>query len=319
MINSSTILPENLRHQYLLCYIKHYLENSNQDRITSNDIAYSIDEDMKIFSNQAITRLFSRYNLKNKPSCKYNPDGTKTFYRYYLKKKLLNVLQQLDIYSFNREQLIKALNSKSATKVTNSSIYSSDSAISGTLNGGGVNGVHNGSIHLLSPVDYLLETYSEEDIEYYNKITDYNFYYYYYFVQALKGIVEIDGSHLLIPERFPSDRDGYPLLTQSLLNYLKLPIDIKLFDTDRISRIVTQVYNPLLRYEDSNGTLLHGHHIRCKEHYNCISPMHLTPAETDLHAKYHNMARDGHPLLNPNEHFQVVGDVPTINTTVTIN
>jgi hypothetical protein len=47
--------------------------------------------------------------------------------------------------------------------------------------------------------------------------------------------------------------------------------------------------------------------------------MHLTPAETDLHAKYHNMARDGHPLLNPNEHFQVVGDVPTINTTVTIN
>ena len=69
-----------------------------------------------------------------------------------------------------REQLIKALYSKSATKVTNSSIYSSDSAISGTLNGGGVNGVHNSSIHLLSPIDYLLETYSEEDIEYYNKI-----------------------------------------------------------------------------------------------------------------------------------------------------
>jgi len=294
--------------------MKHYLENSNQERFTSNDIAYSIDKDMKVFRNQVITRLLSRYNLKSKPSSKYNPDGTKTFLRYYLKKKILNVLQQLDIYSFNREQLIKALSSKSATKVTNSSIYSSNSAISGTLNGGGVNGVHNSSIHLLSPVNYLLETYSEEDIEYYNKITVYHFYYYYYFVQALKGIVEIDGKHLLIPDKFKTDDDGYPLLTQSLLNYLKLPIDIKLFDTDRISRIVTQVYNPLLRYDN-----LHGHHIRCKEHYNCINPMHLTPAETDLHAKYHNMARDGHPLLNPAEHFQIAGDIPTINTTVTIN
>jgi len=301
MINTSTILPANLRHQYLLCYIKHYLEDCEEDKFTSNEIAESIDG---IFSNQIITRLLSRYNFKSKGASVYNPNGANTFYRYYVTKKVLNVLQQLDIYSFNLNQLKKALTAKSATKVSKTSTFSAG-------NGGSNNSTQVQSTHLYSPLDYLFETYTEEDIEIYNKITDFNFYYYYYFVQALKDIVEIEGNHILIPDGFTTDRDGYPLLDQKLLNYLELPIDISLFDTDRISRIVTQVYNPLLDYSD-----LHGHHIRCKEHYNCINPMHLTPAVTHLHAKYHNMERKAvginHPILNPKEHFQVVEITPTV-------
>ena len=60
---SSIILPTDVRQQYLLCYMKHYLEHCEAKTFTSNEIAESLLGDL--VKGSEVTRLLT--SLKFSP------------------------------------------------------------------------------------------------------------------------------------------------------------------------------------------------------------------------------------------------------------
>ncbi len=294
---SSIILPNDVNQQYILCYLKYYLEHSSFDTFTSNEVA---ETTLGIINNGSIiTRLLTKYNLKPKKTTRHNPSGTNPTVYTYETKLVLNILQILAIDSFDAEQFNSAFYTKTPVKTTINHSF--------TMNyDRGVNSIQPKSTHLQSPLLVIFKEYSLVDIELYSqalstKDKPFNFHCYYHLVKELMKLVSInDDGCITLPEEFiNTDKEGYSILSRKLLKHLGLHFPIELFYTRKLHKIVTQVYNPLLVLDD-----LHCHH-KCKNRA-CISPLCVTPSASHLHIPYHNKARDEHPLNDPTEHFQII-------------
>ena len=302
MINSSTILPAESDKQYLLCYMKYYLENCKSETFTSNEIAEETDG---LFKGFHITRLLTKYNLKSKKTTLYNPNGTYPTVYIYNTKMVLNILQELAIDSFNLLQLNDAIRSKNRVNVSKQSINT-------LINGRGIQSENFSSIPIDVLLDFVYPSFTPEDVFAYHQETNFNYHYYYELSHALKNILEVDVETkcLNVPKDFPRDKSHYPLLTPKLLKHLNLPMDITQFQTRQLSRIITQTFNPLLDY---NG--LEGHHIcriRGEENRACCNPAHLTPATKPKHIAFHNRVGDDHAHNDPTQTFQIV-ETNTLN------
>jgi len=297
MIDSSIYLPSDIKQQYILCYLKYYLEHTDFPRFTSNEVAETTLGIIK--HGSSITRLLTRLNLKPTKRPLYNPLGTnKTIYTYET-SEVLDVLQKLAIHSFNAEQFNTAFYSKTAVKTADkhSFIMNYDR---------GVNSIIPESTHIESPLVVILNQYSIKDIELYDqalstKDKPFYFHCYYHVVKELMKIVKVSfNGCITVPEEVSHiDKEGYSILTTKLLKHLGLDFPIQLFSTRKLHKIITQVYNPLLILDD-----LHCHH-KCKNS-SCISPLHVTPSEPNLHITYHNKDGAEHPLNDPQQTFQIV-------------
>jgi hypothetical protein len=288
---SSIILPTDLKKQYLLCFIKHYLEHCDSETFTSKEIA---DETLDLVTSNMVTISLSKLSISPKETSLYNPNGAPISVRTYNTKLVLDILQKVALHSFTFEQYNTAYFSRTPTKTTNSS---------GNFNGG-TEGKNFGSTHLESPLLLIFNQYTKEEIDVlHNQMNlGFNFMHYYQLTQALKDIVVIgDNNCITLPEGFKRDYEGYSIADNHLLKFLNLPFTIDSLSTKRLHKIVAQTYNPLLDYSD-----LHVHH-KCRNRA-CISPLHLTPAVSNLHTVFHNRVGDSHPLNNPLETFQIVAN-----------
>ena len=294
MNNSSIILPTDLKKQYLLCFIKHYLENCESETFTSREIA---DETVGLVTSNYVTSLLKRFNVMPKETSMYNPNGAPISVRIFNTKLVLNILQNIGLHSFDFDQYNYAYFGKSRTQTTSNTISSMNY-------NGGINLENSSSTHLVSPLLVIFNQYTKEDIEVLHNDMQlgFNFKHYYQLTQAVKDIVIIDGNGCCtLPDGFKMDYEGYSIVDNKLLKFLNLPFDTSSLLTTRLHKIVAQTYNPLLDYSG-----LHVHH-SCRNR-GCTSPLHLTPAVSNLHTVFHNRVGDSHPLNNPLETFQIVAN-----------
>ena len=289
---SSIILPTDIKKQYLLCFIKHYLENCESETFTSKEIA---DETLGLVTSNAVTSLLNKISISPKETSNYNPNGHPTSVRIYFTKEVIKVLQNIALLSFNFEQYNMAFFGKSRSKTTSNTISSMNF-------NGGTQGKNFGSTHPYSPLSLLFKTYSPEDIDtIHNQMElSFNFKNYYLLTQALKEIIVVDDNGCCtLPEGFKVDYEGYSIADNNLLKFLNLSFTIDSLNTKRLHKIVTQTYHPFLDYDD-----IHCHH-KCRNR-SCVSPLCLTPAVSNPHIIFHNISGDEHPLNNPLETLQIV-------------
>ena len=297
---SSIILPTDLKKQYLLCFIKYYLENCESETFTSKEIA---DETLGLVTSNAVTMLLNKISISPKETSLPNPNGYPISVRIYYTKKVIEVLQKIGLLSFDFYKYNTAYFSKSSTQTTSNTISSMNY-------NGGINLKNSSSTHLESPLLLIFNKYTKEDIDVlHNQMNlGFNFKHYYQLTQALKDIVIIgDNGCITLPEGFKIDYEGYSIVDNNLLKFLNLPFTIDSLNTKRLHRIVAQTCNPLLDYSDPNGNPILDVHHKCKNRA-CISPLHLTPAVSNLHTVFHNRVGDTHPLNNPLETFQIVAN-----------
>ena len=291
---SSIILPTDMKKQYLLCFIKHYLENCECETFTAKEIA---DATSEFVTSNTVTMLLNKISIAPKETSLYNPNGAPVSVRIYDTKLVLDILQKIALHSFSLEQYHLASIGKSRTKTTSSTISSMHF-------NGGVNAENSSSTHLYNPLLLIFNEYTQEDIEVMHNDMQlgFNFKNYYQLTQALKEIVVIDDNNCItLPEGFKVDYEGYSIVDNNLLKFLSLPFTIDSLRTKRLHKIVAQTYHPFLDY-----TELHVHH-KCRNRA-CINPLHLTPAVSNIHTTFHNKIGDLHPLNNPLETFQIVAN-----------
>tara|TARA_R110000824_G_scaffold14750_1_gene62575 strand:+ start:35 stop:931 length:897 start_codon:yes stop_codon:yes gene_type:complete len=291
---SSIILPTDVKKQYLLCFIKHCLENWDRETFTSREIA---DETIGLVTSNCVTSTLNKISITPHATSNRPPNGNPVSVKIYYTKVVLKVLQKIALQSFTFEQYNRAYFGKSRTKTTSSTISSMDF-------NGGVNAENSSSTHLYNPLLLIFNEYTQEDIEVMHNDMQlgFNFKKYYQLTQALKEIVVIDDNNCItLPEGFKVDYEGYSIVDNNLLKFLSLPFTIDSLRTKRLHKIVAQTYNPFLDYDN-----LHVHH-KCRNR-SCINELHLTPAIINLHTTFHNRVGDHHPLNNPVETFQIVAN-----------
>ena len=291
---SSIILPTDMKKQYLLCFIKHYLENCECETFTAKEIA---DATSEFVTSNTVTMLLNKISIAPKETSLYNPNGAPVSVRIYDTKLVLDILQKIALHSFSLEQYHLASIGTSRTKTTSSTISSMHF-------NGGVAPENSSSTHLYNPLLLIFNEYTLEDIEVMHNDMQlgFNFKNYYQLTQALKEIVVIDDNNCItLPEGFKVDYEGYSIVDNNLLKFLSLPFTIDSLRTKRLHKIVAQTYNPFLDYDN-----LHVHH-KCRNR-SCINELHLTPAIINLHTTFHNRVGDHHPLNNPVETFQIVAN-----------
>lgn len=300
MNNSSIILPTDLKKQYLLCFIKDYLENCEAETFTSKEISEFLSG---FVTSNSVTSVLKRVNILPFETSMYNPNGTPISVRIYYTKEVIDVLQNIGLHSFDFCQYNEAYYSKSRTQTTSNTISSMNY-------NGGINLENSSSTHLVSPLLLIFNKYTKEDMEVLHNDMQlgFNFKHYYQLTQALKDIVIIDDNGCItLPEGFKMDYEGYSIVDNHLLKFLNLPFTVDSLNTKRLHRIVAQTYNPLLNYSNPDGSPILDVHHKCKNRA-CISPLHLTPANRNLHTVFHNRVGDSHPLNNPLESFQIVAN-----------
>ena len=298
------LLPEDMKKQYLLCFIKHYAENIESETFTSKEISEFLSG---FITSNSITSVLKRVNLLPKETSLYNPNGAPISVRIYNTKKVTEVLQNIGLYSFDFYQFNTAYYSKSRTETYH--LRGDSYKLQQNFNGG-ENLQNSSSTHLDNPLLLIFNKYSKEDIEVLHNDMQlgFNFKHYYQLTQALKDIVIIDDNGCItLPEGFKIDYEGYSIVDNNLLKFLNLPFTIDSLNTKRLHRIVAQTYNPLLNYSNPNGSPILDVHHKCKNRA-CISPLHLTPANRNLHTVFHNRVGDTHPINNPLETFQIVAN-----------
>ena len=291
---SSIILPTDMKKQYLLCFIKYYLENCECETFTAKEIA---DATSEFVTSNTVTMLINKISIAPKETSLYNPNGAPVSVRIYDTKLVLDILQKIALHSFSLEQYHLASIGTSRTKTTSSTISSMHF-------NGGVIPENSSSTHLYNPLLLIFNEYTQADIEVMHNDMQlgFNFKNYYQLTTALKDIVVIgDGNCITLPEGFKVDYEGYSIVDNNLLKFLSLPFTIDSLNTKRLHKIVAQTYNPFLDY-----TELHVHH-KCRNRA-CLNPLHLTPAIINLHTTFHNKVGDLHPLNNPLETFQIVAN-----------
>ncbi len=114
---------------------------------------------------------------------------------------------------------------------------------------------------------------------------------------------------LEIPSNY-IDADGYPILTQALLNKLELPKEVynpKLFPTRNIHRLVAMTNHPTLDWHlpRADSTKYMTAHHTCFNRA-CVNPNHMMPMTEDKHSELHNKARDNHAYNDSTQHFQPI-------------
>ena len=106
---SSIILPTDMKKQYLLCFIKYYLENCECETFTAKEIA---DATSEFVTSNTVTMLLNKISIAPKETSLYNPNGAPVSVRIYDTKLVLDILQKIALHSFSLEQYHLASNSE---------------------------------------------------------------------------------------------------------------------------------------------------------------------------------------------------------------
>jgi len=309
MSSSSIILPADKKKQYLLCYMKYYLEHTSCAYFTSNEIAETLSG---LIKGSDITRLLTRWEFKSLPSSKRIGGGSPKSIKKYDTKKVLDVLQINALHSFDYEQLRKAWHSKSSIKTIMTATFSRD------FNRGVNSNIPEFTSYKAVDIPVINVPYF---ITYWNDVFNNRYSYSdsYSFVSKLPLLThntfKADKSYcydgispcIELPKEHV-DTKGYSFVNQSLLNKLGLPdLDINTLASKYNHRLIAQVNDPTRQWHLPRGhkDYLSVHHLCFNR--SCINKDHLMVMLESLHTALHNsLPEEKHPYYSQHLYFDKV-------------